>query len=327
MFKYFGGECSPQEIEDVEHWRSGDDAADSDFKATKKLWEYAGRETGDFQPNLNAAWHRLNRKALSESQLKVYYHQKQRKNTPLWYMAAASLLLVGAFIGYMALHTWYSPKAEWQAVTTSSNQQQELVLPDGSKVWINENSRFEYPEAFVSQTREIKLQGEAFFEVKPGEKPFVIAAGNTITQVLGTSFNVSAYGDEGNVTVSVVSGKVAFSQGENSDMRLELSTGDEGTYVAQQQKLTRGRIADANFLAWQTGILKYDNQPFKDVIKDLEEHYATPIRVEGNFNKCFITTTFDNLSIEEVLEVLSMIIKNGQYSSANNGFLIKGKGC
>ena len=142
--------------------------------------------------------------------------QKRRKRSYRW-IVAASIAILTLFGGYLFL---MQPVTAAKAIVTNTypNDIRLLRLPDGSRVWVNQNTKIAYTDEFAGDTREVTLSGEAFFEVaKDPDKPFIITSGAVRTTVLGTSFNVEAYAGKP-IAVSVRSGLVKVQSSGNTVM-------------------------------------------------------------------------------------------------------------
>ena len=105
----------------------------------------------------------------------------------------------------------------YNTLSTPRGGQYQLVLPDGSKVWLNASSSLHFPTAFTGKNREVELTGEAYFEVaKNKEKPFHVKVNDMQVEVLGTHFNINAYEDENAIRTSLLEGSVKITKGATS---------------------------------------------------------------------------------------------------------------
>ena len=119
----------------------------------------------------------------------------------------------------------------YNTLTTPAAGQFQVTLPDGSKVWLNNASSLRYPVAFTGKTREVELNGEAFFEIAPNSRqPFKVKVRETMVDVLGTSFNITAYSDEDNIKTTLLTGGVRVS---NGDARTVLKPGEQAWWMEQ----------------------------------------------------------------------------------------------
>jgi ferric-dicitrate binding protein FerR (iron transport regulator) len=177
-----------------------------------------------------------------------------------------------------------------------------IDLPDGSRVYLNEGSEITYPESF-NQEREVKLDGEAFFEVMADpDNPFNVRSGQVVVSVLGTSFNVKEGGAENRVEVFVETGKVRMSL-ENPDEFITLEPGELGR--ANASTLTLTQQTDPNYISWKTKDFKFVDEELGKVLRELEESYHVEIRTEGvRLNELRITSTYREQSIDSILETI-----------------------
>lgn len=142
-----------------------------------------------------------------------------------------------------------------------------LQLADGTQVWLNADSRLRYPERFGTGCREVELSGEACFKVvKDAARPFVVKAGGVDVRVLGTEFNVNAYGN-GNVT-TLVSGKVEVSDGRTTMM---LEPGEQVT--VKDAVFSKAEVDTGKVVAWKDGIVAFEDERLEDVMLRLERWY------------------------------------------------------
>ena len=147
-----------------------------------------------------------------------------------------------------------------------------VVLEDSSRVWMNAGSRLRYPSRFTGEERGVELEGEAYFEVEHGERPFVVHTGCGDVRVLGTSFGVRVYEAEAART-TLVEGRVAF-RGERDSLVLwpgEQAVVDENGFVTKQ------KVNVEEYVAWRQGIFVFDHRPLEEIARDLERWYEVRI--------------------------------------------------
>lgn len=148
----------------------------------------------------------------------------------------------------------------------AKNKTEVLNLPDGSTVWLNAGSRLRYPAAFSGAERMVEMNGEAYFSIAANAKqPFVVKVNKQLVQVLGTTFNVNAYG--GNILTTLETGKIAVSV--NGGSLQYLSPGQQSAYdtLTGQLQITAGNPTAA--VAWKSGQLAFMDIPFYDLMKQL----------------------------------------------------------
>ncbi|MFT3738579.1 MAG: FecR domain-containing protein [Breznakibacter sp.] len=153
----------------------------------------------------------------------------------------------------------------------------QVVLPDGTKVWLNAASELKYPSAFVGASREVELIGEAFFEVESNEKqPFIVKTARMHVQVTGTAFNVSSYPDDALAHTTLVEGKVnidvASSNGVVRGYKLL-----PGMQVLVGDELPEGKssyVDVAKYTAWRNGMFVFSNDPLDEILKKVSRWYG-----------------------------------------------------
>jgi ferric-dicitrate binding protein FerR (iron transport regulator) len=186
---------------------------------------------------------------------------------------ALVLLSIGSAVLYMNDAGYLSKKISIIAGSDQKNLQ--IALPDGSKIWLNRNSELSYRNNFGNHSRDVKLTGEAFFEISPDvSKPFIIDAGKAKVKVVGTSFNVITNNRESAVEVFVKTGKVLVSDNSGSQS-IQLDPGYVGTVGSSTAAKTVN--SDPNYLSWKTGYLDYTDQKLSVVFKDLRRVYNMEI--------------------------------------------------
>ncbi len=206
---------------------------------------------------------------------------------------------------------------------TSRGQKIDVELPDGTRVKLNSNSHLSYPSKFEGDTREVELQGEAYFDVThDASKPFIVHSGDASTKVLGTSFNVNANASA--VTVTLVEGKVNVS-----------TANGEATLTPNQQAIITSGSTDVNtrdvdvsgYTAWANNRLIFENMKLEEAFEILENWYNVDINVNDDAIKnCVITGKYENESLENVLSSFRFMLKM-DYSIDKHVVTISGNGC
>jgi len=155
-----------------------------------------------------------------------------------------------------------------QGYATRYNGHQKISiiwLSDGSKVTLNANSTLTYPKKFSAQKRDIKLSGEAFFEVaKDKSRPFTVDAKGSKTTVLGTKFNVSAYQNTEKIKVALFEGSVEFSAAAQKQ-KLLLKPGEMAVFSASSNQIEKTNFDKNDILEWTNGVIAFHNASFKDI--------------------------------------------------------------
>lgn len=265
---------------------------------------------------------------------KAYQHlnSKLRKNTFKQYLIrleriAAILLIPVLMICAWQFYQGSTRKSSMLSFTANPGMTAQVKLPDGSVVMLNSNSTLSYPAEFDGKQREVKLLGEAYFEVSKDPKhPFIV---NTPYQasikVYGTKFNVEAYAKDSMLTASLKEGSIALSYlGKDGKMKEQmLLPGQSVSYRDHElPMLMADNIVDIN-TAWTQGKIIFRNTPLQEVIHELEKTYNVKFLVRNP--KVYanrFTGTLDGQHLDRILYVLTqtsdMRFKNVSSNNAYN---------
>lgn len=218
--------------------------------------------------------------------------------------AAAVLLIFMLGIGIPA---WYyiqnSDEFNTYTWSTANGDRQKIVLPDGSNAWLNAGSNLMYTSG--PDCRDIFIEGEAYFDVQPSEKPFIVNAGEVTVEVLGTHFNVNAYPDHGEVETTLVEGAVKLSTKKGEDMNLR--PGEKATYSVEDRHLEVEIVDTRLYTSWTRGELSFDSQSLEIILSSLQRWYDRPLRMDRSLkDKYRFTLTIRDESLEDVLNLLQM---------------------
>lgn len=244
-----------------------------------------------------------------------------------WAASLLVLIAAGTFVYFLN-----TGRKEGLQVATSqhAHQFQVLRLPDGTVVTLNQQSRLEYPADFIDKTREVYLYGEAFFEVQHDpSRPFLVHTGNITTRVLGTSFNIKAYGDENDIAVAVSTGKVQVQKKDKTVLGL-LTAGDQLIIDRKKENAAIARVDVADIGVWKTPDLYFDNMTVEEAVEVIGRHFNVEIKLENELlGKCRFTARFTgkDASIKQVLDVITILTATGWEREDSTIIRIYGKGC
>lgn len=186
-----------------------------------------------------------------------------------------------------------------------------LKLADGTQVWINAGSSLKYPVSFNDTTRDVFLEGEAYFDVTHTGTPFIVHSGNMDVRVLGTAFNISAYLDEESYRTTLVEGKVRVEvwSGEGTSLAArELDPNKQAVLDLANATMTLNEVNPAYFTSWMQGKIEFDNESLDLVMKRLARWYDFEYRFENSEAMGYhFTARLDrNATISSILEMLEM---------------------
>lgn len=240
------------------------------------------------------------------------------KNVYRW-MTAASVILVMTAIGYQLFNRAVNTE-HIVIMQTFDNDIRLIRLPDGSRVWLNEGTKIEYPENFDGSTRNIVLTGEAFFEVeKDSSKPFIISSGLIKTTVLGTSFNVKAY----NGTVPLVEVRTGKVKVENKNGSIFLVRGDAAVYMPTSETLVRKKAKKLE-PDYKKELLDVDGLTLEDVVTLLQKDYDFSVEYSTeDLKKLKIKGTLGTKQgITEMLNTLAFALNLKVTETANHRYIL-----
>ncbi|MFY0253822.1 FecR family protein [Chitinophaga sp. 30R24] len=215
-----------------------------------------------------------------------------------------------------------------QRFATKAGEHQQIRLPDSTLVWLSPASSLQYSAAFGAGSREVVLQGEAFFEVAAAAShPFIIHSGRVNTQVLGTSFNIQAFDAQPDVAITVITGKVSVAAGASTAAVL----------VAPQQRaifskssgviIRENAVSTDRILSRREGILKYDRTSLPEVAAQLGYYYNVKITITGDTPGCFYFGEFNtHLPLEKALQQLCLTL-NATLEKQGGSYIIKKAKC
>ncbi len=240
-------------------------------------------------------------------------------------------LIIGtdSVIDLRQINMFNEGEVQMNEVITPYGKTSELVLADGTRVSLNAGSRFAFPSKFQKKNREVYLEGEAYFEVARNTKqPFIVKTTDLDVEVLGTSFDVSAYPTDNNIETVLLEGSVEISKpallGFSRDViKLEPNQKARFNKKSKDVKVSDEPDADA-YIAWTAGWFQFSKQSLKDVFASLERYYNVKIVVSDSFpSEELISGKLDlKESIEEVMFVLNDVAKL-KYKLINNTLYIE----
>ncbi|MCR9264217.1 MAG: FecR domain-containing protein [Flavobacteriaceae bacterium] len=232
-----------------------------------------------------------------------------------WIRVAASVAILLGF-GYLAF-TKFDQEPVQEAVlevvrTTDWGQKLELTLSDGTLVRLNSGSSLKFPDRFEGNTREVELEGEAFFDVaRNPDKPFVIKSDEVRTTVLGTSFNVNTYSHNQHIAVTVATGKVEVA---SRDDKIFLGPNEQGVFNRNTKAISKEQTDISAYLNWKEGILSFEDAALTEVTASLERWYGVTLMFENDsLGDCHLTATYTNETLGEVLESIVYTKKGLRY--------------
>lgn len=292
------GTISPAEKRELADWLRREPANQAYYDALKDTWDLTADAFHEMpEPDTAANWERFSQKIAAEpvaAPLKVASRNRGR-----WLAAAGVAAILATGIAFFLSRT------EKTVTLAATEEKQRFTLPDGSQVYLNRHSTLRYNARFAENNRDITLEGEAFFDVAPdAAHPFIVHAGASQTEVLGTSFGIKAY-EAQPVRLNVVTGKVAFSNPERKSNALVLTAG-HAAVVESGKDPAAEEAADLNFTSWKDDRLVFRHTPLSAAFAAMEEYFGITIRIEdSSIGSLEYKGTFDKPVADSIFKVIA----------------------
>jgi ferric-dicitrate binding protein FerR (iron transport regulator) len=289
LVKYLLEEASPEEQKSVEAWIAASENNQLYFEQLRTIWERSKTLRAVTTVSEDAAWQRFQQRV----------QKKERR--PMGGLRIAASIMIIAALGALA---YYMVKDKPVQQLTARAIERTLIdtLSDGSVITLNKNASLTYPSKFKGKSRAVALKGEAFFNVTANkEKPFIITVNDVQVKVVGTSFNIKSTPDS--IEVIVETGVVQVLKG---DKMVELHPGEKTVILQRATTLSKQKEEEKLYNYYRTKEFVCDDTPLWKLVQVLNEAYNSNIVIEQQeLRNLQLTTTFNNESLDQVLEVIS----------------------
>lgn len=255
LIRYFLGQSPEEEKESIRQWLEDD-------PANKQLFV---RERIRFDASIMADENQI------QPAKRWYIHPFVQAGLKI----AASFLILFASIYVYESYRVEKLSSAFQAIHVPAGNRTNLILPDGTEVWLNANTSLKYPMAFTTSQREVILDGEAYFNVVKDKKPFIVKTDKYNVEVLGTKFDVEAYSNEASFKTVLFSGKVKlYTEAQDKD-QIYLQPGQ--TAELKDGLLKVASTKDVNVYRWRDGLIYIEDKSFEEIMKLFEKYYNVQI--------------------------------------------------
>jgi len=179
-----------------------------------------------------------------------------------------------------APHKAGSNEMAYNTITTPRGGQYQVVLPDGTKVWLNATSYIKFPVAFTGGRRVVEVAGEAYFEVaRNPAMPFIARVRDVAVEVLGTHFNIMAYGEEQKIAATLLEGSVKVSRGSDKHM---IVPGQQAVWAENGAFNLNNDVDMEEVVAWKNGKFHFNNADIKTIMRQIARWYDVDVEFENN---------------------------------------------
>ncbi|MGV8092098.1 MAG: FecR family protein [Mangrovibacterium sp.] len=304
FFKSFRNQATPEELAEINDWLGKDI---ENLKLLEEIYHVFTISTvlpPPLSPDTREAWNKVEQKISEKVTTPKILTLKYWHAAAIAAIIVLSLLVLGIVDNY---RTDNRLARQFTEVVTLPGQKTSIVLPDGTKIWLNAASSVKYPANFNKKEREVILSGEAFFKVhKDQSKRFRVKSGMLNIDVYGTSFNVRNYPDVNLQKITVAEGIVGIAK--NSEEIRRLTKGEQATFNKESGEIAFNKENPELVAAWKNNELIFQNTPIDEVIKSLESWYGVKITIDnqmiGSHNYTFKIKTE---SFREVLDMMKLM--------------------
>ena len=301
-------EATPEEKQIFDKWISSNNENKAHFNDLKKIWIQSGTLSEYDLIDVNAARNKV------KSKIKIQSNNKLLIVRRLLRIAAVFVLAIGiGWLTYYLFEKAGSKRVIYSESVTKNGEKEQLVLSDGTEIWINSGTSLKYPEVFTGKNREVFLEGEAFFDVAHNSnKPFIITTSFIQVEVLGTEFNISSYTDDETIETTLVTGAVKIinknSKSKQGKENYTLKPNDKATFFKNNNTIVIDEVITQYYTSWKDGRLFFNNETFESIAKRLERWYDLEIVLTNSklkYNRYTCVVDKDK-TIEHVLKLLDI---------------------
>ena len=215
----------------------------------------------------------------------------------------SKILNLNGMLSYSTLKN-KSSKVLYNTISTPRGGQYQLLLADGSKVWLNAASSLRFPASFVGKERKVELLGEAYFEVaKNAAMPFKVKVNGMEVEVLGTHFNINSYDNESTIRTTLLEGSVKINKNNSSSF---LKPGQQAQMNKDGEIKIINNVDVEEAIAWKDGKFQFDRADIHDIMRQLTRWYDVDVEYKGNVSSHFGGTVSRDVNLSQVLNMLHL---------------------
>ncbi|MBN2482484.1 MAG: FecR domain-containing protein [Bacteroidales bacterium] len=308
IIRNLNGTATLEESQALEDWIESSAHNQTTYVQMKNIWEISDRQFKPEEIDVDRALSRV---------LKIISTSEKAQRT-LWFrlqkIAAIMLLplmLTGYFIGRgISDHLQINRQVTYHEVFVPFGTRSNLVLSDGSIVWLNSGSKLKYPGQFEN-VRKVFLEGEGYFEVESDTKhPFIVETRTLNIEATGTKFNVSAGENDSRIEITLLEGKIEVNKNDEAKATAFISDLQPNQHMTYDMLTGDFHLLNQNtdkYIAWKDGKLIFRNDQMIDVVKKIGQYYNVEIELRDNELMSYrYRATFENESFDEVMKLLKL---------------------
>ncbi len=304
--KFYENKCTDEEYEFmIEYLKSLDEKELNEFMEShiEQLEKDKIQPDINFQPDFD----KIRNKITVGNPQRMKFRRK-----PVYSIAAsiAIFIIMSAYAIYL-LGVFDAPeKITWNEKITKLGQKSILTLLDGTRITLNAGSKLMYPTKFGKEIREVRLEGEAYFEVTSNpQKPFIVKSGEVTTTVLGTKFNIKAYPGETDIKVALLEGKVKVSKKVKNDSEdIFLLPKQQLVYNRNTKKERISEFDPRKIIGWRNNVLVFENEKLSEILTTLERAFGIKLEIKDKkAAQKRISADFEDESFWAIIEVIKYL--------------------
>lgn len=306
IYNYFNGRLPSEEETELIEWIKYNEENRNYFLRIKESLNPQEME----HPFLQSSYNELKGRLFINQQFRTQISNQIRR-VQLSFSRIAAMLVVALIAGFSIAYFFVGSNAKkseivWFETKVPRGEKSQLILPDGSKVWVNSESSISYPSNFMEGDRKLILTGEAYFEVsKQHGEPFTVETADYKIRVLGTKFNIMAYPDFDRTETSLIEGKIEILEGTQA---IPVLPGQIFTYSENQISIKEDNTKQT--ARWKDDVFDFDKITFRELVTRLERWYDVDIEIKNpELNKIIYSGVFKNEeTIYQVLNTFQMTL-------------------
>jgi transmembrane sensor len=319
--KHFAGEASEPELVQVKLWLEQSVENRRYYNQLKSIFDNAAKVKEWQEFDTDAAWNKMRANLRTASTPVIPLQERPLDLSWVWKIAASFLLVCVAVLYF---YKYMGSESTQPLEIIAEKKALSDTLPDGSNVFLNKSTKMTYAFDAATNTHEVKLKGEAYFNVKHSKREeFIIDADGVYIKDIGTSFNVKAYPDRDIVEVLVEEGEIVFFTESNPGIHLKES--GKGVYNRKTKTFTI-EPPDQNITAYKTKFFIFTNSTLGDVADALNNVYDTKVIVPDHLEGCTLTVSFRDENIEVISAVIAETL-GLTLTTAPGTITFEGSGC
>jgi transmembrane sensor len=301
-----------EEEKELKSWLDASLHNKSTFDHIQQIWKTADNPLP--QPDLELGWQRIkNRIEIHSEKRQEQFDENSkliwRKMLKSRIFQAAAVSLIGIISIYILLRIGLS--VNMHEIKVENMQQKNIILSDGTRLFLDAGSLLKYPDNFNNENREVYLSGEGYFEVNPHpEHPFIVHTNSAVITVLGTEFNIRAWQEEKEVTLAVVEGTVTFKAKENHhpDAVVHLTENQVSVLKNDANPTHPVHMDITPYLSWRQHKIYFKSTPLRNVLDQVERWYDIEIQFPDKTSLTNLVTVFiDDKPLEDILDTIALM--------------------